>query len=190
MSTNINEFGLRASILFGTIQELNKQWQAGLDGEIEIPEDKDRYFADVIAYCCRELSKALINAGANDVFKSHLHEAESEIESMGMFFFTEYNPFTDFADREPDPIPIGGYLYVWRVYHSDNWKPDMISAKEYALPITTTEYQFLMIAEDDQERFDGYLIGTLTDEMPLLTTYWSARGWQIEAKGSMQKIAH
>lgn len=112
MSTNINEFGLRASILFGTIQELNQQWQAGLDGEIEIPEDKDRYFADVIAYCCRELSKALINAGANEIFKSRLHEAEQEIESMGMFFFDEYNPFTDFADREPDPIPIGGHLYV------------------------------------------------------------------------------
>lgn len=188
MITNPNEKGIRASLIFGAIRELNELWQTALDGEIEIPLDTERWYNEIIDYACRHLSEATINAGTQEVFKETLSEAEQEIECMGMFFTDDYNPFTDFADIEPDSIPVGGHLYVWRVYHPNNWKPDKVSAKEYTESPASVQHQYLIHAEDGQGRFDGYLIGTLTNDMPPLSEYWASKGWRIESKGSWEKV--
>lgn len=79
-------------------------------------------------------------------------------------------------------------IYVWRVYHPDNWNPKKISGKNYTEPPIAEDHIYLIEAENGKGEFDGYLIGMIANETPTLTEYWSSRGWLLESKGEWKNI--
>ena len=80
------------------------------------------------------------------------------------------------------------HFYSWRLYHPDNYKPDIMSAASYTEPPVNEDYDYLIDAQNDEGEFDGYLIATLTDEMPTVSEQWASRGWLLEAKGRWNKV--
>lgn len=80
-------------------------------------------------------------------------------------------------------------LYLWHCHHPRNWKPDKISGKSYTEPPIAGENFYFGEAQDEQERFDGYLFGTRYPELPILTEDWATRGWQFKATGTVIEIA-
>lgn len=76
-------------------------------------------------------------------------------------------------------------LYLWHCYHPANWKPSKISGKIYTEPPIEGELFHMGEAEDDEDRFDGYFFATRYAELPIMTDYWSERGWQFQRAGTI-----
>lgn len=85
-------------------------------------------------------------------------------------------------------VEVGEFIYIWRIYHPDNWQPIKVYGRDYTEPLVINEHKFLIEAENTNGTFDGYLIATLTPEIPFLTEYWNSRGWKIESKGIAEKM--
>lgn len=81
-----------------------------------------------------------------------------------------------------------GHFYTWRIYHPNNWKPKIVSGASYTEPPVNENHEYLIDAQNSEGEFDGYLITTLTDEMPTISEYWALRGWQIEQRGRWNKV--
>ena len=84
-----------------------------------------------------------------------------------------------------DPVPVGGKIYSWRIYHPSS--PDKPAGGDYPSPIPDShQWQFLISAEDDK---GGYFVATLKPEEPPLHEEWKQQGWKIEFYAEMEKIA-
>lgn len=80
------------------------------------------------------------------------------------------------------------HFYAWRLYHPDNWKPDKISGASYTEPPVNEDHEYLIDVENDEGEFDGYLIATLTDQIPTVSEYWGSRGWLLERRERWNKV--
>jgi hypothetical protein len=99
-----------------------------------------------------------------------------------------------------DPIPVGGSLYCWRVWHPDQEQavseaqenpfpePPFPSAS-YLYSLTREDDRYIM-RDDDEQPLHGFMFGTHLEDTPTLAQSWAEKGWQLESLGAMTKVAN
>lgn len=108
----------------------------------------------------------------------------------------DYEPY---SDEDQDRLPVGGILYLWRVWHP-NQDAAVLDARENPFgepPISEAQhlYDLTKIGDrysmrcEEHEPFYGLMFGTHLEETPTLNPAWSERGWQLESQGTMKKLA-
>jgi hypothetical protein len=82
-----------------------------------------------------------------------------------------------------DPVPVGGKIYSWRIYHS--LQPRRLAEKDSSPIADDRQWQYLIDLEDEK---GGFLIATLEKEKPSLDAAWREKGWIIEFHGELEKL--
>lgn len=102
--------------------------------------------------------------------------------------------------EEDGSIPVGGKLYMWRVWHPDQerafqeaqeqpFDEPPFTPSQFLYELTEEGERFTMRSEED-EPFCGMMIGTHLEGTPTLAQSWAERGWQLESQGTMVKLAN
>ncbi len=115
----------------------------------------------------------------------------------------DYDPYPD--EAEQDPIPVGGRLYCWRVWHPDQ-EQAVEAAQETPFPeppFPSASYLYSLtkegdpggsgeftVRDDEDQPLYGFVFGTHLENTPTLAQSWVEKGWQLESLGAMTRLAN